>query len=65
MLNPGSEFKNDPITADNVIGSVISRQLTISRSDRVPRSHYDPGDPARHVDQNFNKKLVVSLAILP
>ena len=53
--SPGSDSRNDPITADNVIGSVISRQLMITRSNRISRtivlrSDHDPSDPACYVD---------------
>ena len=33
---PRPNSRNDPITADNVIGSAISHQLMISGSDRIP-----------------------------
>ena len=43
------DARNDPITTNNVIGSVISQQLTISRSHRIPRMilfrlNHDPAD---------------------
>ena len=34
----GPDSRNNPITAGNMIGSAISRLLTISRSDRIPRT---------------------------
>ena len=55
---PGPDSRINPITSDNVIESVTSRQLTISRSTdslRIPttillRSDHDPSDLARYVD---------------
>ena len=54
--NPGLDSRNDPITAGKVIGSVMPHQLTISRSDRIPRtillrSDHDRSDLARYVDR--------------
>ena len=49
-----------------MIGSVISRQLTISRSDRIPwtillRSDHDPGDPARYVDRCWIRNFITTI----
>ena len=61
-----ARFQKRSDHCEKVIGSLISRQLTISRSDRIPqsillRSDHDPGDPARYVDRcwirNFNTTI--------
>ena len=49
-----------------MIGSPISRQLTISGSDRIPqtillRSDHDPGDPARYVDRCWIRNFVTAI----
>ena len=49
-----------------VIGSLISRQLTISRSDRIPwtillRSNHDPGDPVRYADRCWIRNFITTI----
>ena len=48
-----ARFQKRSEHCEKVIGSVISRQITISRSDQIPRTiplrtDHDPGDPARY-----------------
>ena len=60
------DSRNDPITLKKVIGSLIYRQLTISRSDRIPRtilprSDHDPGDSARYVDRCWIRNVITTI----
>ena len=61
----GPDSRNDPIT-EKVIGSLISCQLRISRSNRIPRtillrSDRDPGDPARYVDRCWIRNFITAI----
>ena len=62
----GPRFQKRSDHCEKVIGSLISRQLAISRSDQIPqsillRSDHDPGDPAHYGDRcwirNFNTTI--------
>ena len=60
----GPDSRNDLITVKK--RSLISRQLTIDRSDQIPRiillwSNHDPSDPARHVDQCWIRNLITTI----
>ena len=49
-----------------MIGSLISRKLTISRPDRFPRtillrSDHDPGDPAHYVDRCWIRNVITTV----
>ena len=51
-----------------VIGSLISRQLMISRSNRIPptillRSDHDPGDPAHYVDRCWIRNFITTIGL--
>ena len=64
LRSPGSDPRSDPIRS--LIGSLISRQLTISRSDRIPRttllpSDHDPGDPARYVERCWIRNFIKTI----
>ena len=63
---PWARFHKQSDHCEKVIGSLISRQLTISRSDRIPRtillrSDHDPGDPARYVDRCWIRNFITTI----
>ena len=61
-----ARFQKRSDHCEKVIGSLISRQLTISRSDRIPRtillrSDHDPGDPARYVNPCWIRNFIPTI----
>ena len=65
--------ESGPDHCEKVIGSLISRQLSISRSDRIPRtillrSDHDPGDPASYyrigVGSEISSQQLVILSVI-
>ena len=61
-----ARFQKRSNHCEKVIGSLISRQLTISRSDRIPRrillrSDHDPGDPACYVDRCWIRNFITTI----
>ena len=61
-----AQFQKRSDHCEKVIGSLISCQLTISRSDRIPRtillpSDHDPGDPARYMDRCWIRNFITTI----
>ena len=62
----GRDSRNDSITADNVIGSIISHQLMISQSYQIPQTillwlNHDPDDPACYVDRCWIRYFITTV----
>ena len=66
ILTCWARFQKRSDHCEKVIGSLNSRQLTISRCDRMPRtillrSDHDPGDPARYVDRCWIRNFITTI----
>ena len=61
-----ARFQKRSDNCEKVIGSPISRQVTISRSDQIPqmillRSDHDPGNPAHYVDRCWIRNFITAI----
>ena len=66
LLMPWARFQKRSDHCEKVIGSLICRQLTISRSERIPRTilfrlDHDPDDPGRYVDRCWIRNLITTI----